>query len=160
MPKKLVEDGILSRFGSLDSTLGGESYRYSVLFNGRSENLDFSAFASRYGLRLFSNFTYFLNDPTNGDQFEQLDRRNIFGGNIVWDFLDLEKLSLRYGAELRADIVKNAGLYSTRYRTRTSLFGRGDAVTWKFHGSSICQLEEIFGLRKVTPNIRLKHSGR
>ena len=100
LPKKLVEGGIVSRFGSLDSTLRGESYRYSVLFNGRSENLDFSAFASRYGLRLFNNFTYFLNDPTNGDQFEQLDRRNIFGGNIVWDFLELEKLSLRYGAEL------------------------------------------------------------
>ncbi len=153
LPKKLVEDGILSRFGSLDSTLEGESYRYSVLFNGRSENLDFSAFASRYGLRLFSNFTYFLNDPTNGDQFEQLDRRNIFGGNIVWDFLDLEKLSLRYGAELRADIVKNAGLYSTRYRTRTSTI-RQDAVDWLSLGSFIeAELDisrtfrAIFGLR-------------
>ena len=83
LPKKLVDSGSLSRFGSLDPSLGGESYRYSVLLNGGSENLDFSAFASRYGLRLFSNFTYFLNDPTNGDQFEQLDRRNIFGGKIV-----------------------------------------------------------------------------
>ena len=97
-----------------------------MLLNGGSENLDFSAFASRYGLRLFSNFTYFLNDPTNGDQFEQLDRRNIFGGKIVWDFLDLNKLSLRYGAELPADIVGNAGLYSTRYRTRSSTIRQDD----------------------------------
>ena len=136
LPKKLVESGSLDRFGSLDPSLGGESYRYSVLFNGRSENLDFSAFASRYGLRLFSNFTYFLNDPTDGDQFEQLDRRNVFGGTIVWDFLELEKLALRYGAELRADIVGNAGLYSTRYRTRTSAI-RQDAIDWLSLGSFI-----------------------
>ena len=32
-----------------------------------------------YGLDLFSNFTYWLNDPVNGDQFEQVDRRRVFG---------------------------------------------------------------------------------
>ncbi len=38
-------------------------------------------------LNLWSNFTYFLDDPVNGDQFEQADERWIFGGSVAktWD---------------------------------------------------------------------------
>ena len=32
---------------------------------------DAVAYVQRYDLNLWSNFTYFLDDPVNGDQFEQ-----------------------------------------------------------------------------------------
>ena len=42
-----------------------------------------NAYAIAYGLQLFSDFTYFLNDPVNGDQFEQADRRIVLGGDMT-----------------------------------------------------------------------------
>ena len=43
----------------------------------------FNAYAIHYRLNLFSNFTYFLDDPVNGDQFNQRDRRLITGGELA-----------------------------------------------------------------------------
>ena len=37
------------------------------------------AYAVDYELDLFSNFTYFLDHPDTGDQFEQRDDRNVYG---------------------------------------------------------------------------------
>jgi hypothetical protein len=42
-----------------------------------------AAYVIRYGLDLYSNFTYFLDDPVNGDQFKQADRRMVYGGRVV-----------------------------------------------------------------------------
>jgi hypothetical protein len=42
-----------------------------------------SAYTIRSTLDLYNNFTYFLDDPENGDQFLQRDRRWIFGGEVV-----------------------------------------------------------------------------
>jgi outer membrane receptor protein involved in Fe transport len=36
----------------------------------------------RYALDLFSNFTFFLNDPVNGDGIEQVDERYVYGSDI------------------------------------------------------------------------------
>lgn len=126
------------------------------MLNGGSVSR-FFCLASRYRLRLFSNFTYLLNDPTNGDQFEQVDRRNIFGGKIVWDFLDLEKLPLRYGAKLRVDIFENAGLYSTRYRTRTSAI-RQNALDWWSLGSFIEAELDISKASRAIVGLRGDHT--
>jgi hypothetical protein len=38
-----------------------------------------AAYAIGSRLRLTSDFTYFLNDPVNGDAFRQVDRRGVFG---------------------------------------------------------------------------------
>ncbi|REN19359.1 TonB-dependent receptor, partial [Mycobacterium tuberculosis] len=46
---------------------------------GPGGDTEFSAYAIDYRFDLFSDFTYFLNNPVNGDQFEQTDRRRIFG---------------------------------------------------------------------------------
>ncbi|MEM9305313.1 MAG: hypothetical protein AAGE01_24605 [Pseudomonadota bacterium] len=35
-----------------------------------------------YDFTLFSNFTYLLDDPVNGDQFEQVDQRRKYGARI------------------------------------------------------------------------------
>ena len=37
-------------------------------------------------MNLYNNFTYFLDDPVNGDQFSQLDKRTVYGLNASHAF--------------------------------------------------------------------------
>ncbi len=77
-----------------------------------------------YALNLFSNFTYFLDDPENGDQFEQEDRRNIVGGRVThrrlatWGGRAVENV---VGAQVRHDRIGSIGLYHTRRRQRLAV---------------------------------------
>jgi len=86
IPQRAIDAGILPRFGYVDPTNGGESERLSVSFAWRNERPDeatrFNAYLLHYGLDLYSNFTYFLNDPVNGDQFNQRDRRTVAGFDL------------------------------------------------------------------------------
>ena len=70
---------------------------------------------------LWSNFTYYLDDPVNGDQFEQVDERWIYGGqaSYVWH-TELAGLAMsnRIGADLRYDDISEVGLYHTQNRQR------------------------------------------
>ena len=85
IPRRAVESGALSRFGAIDASDGGEASRYSVSGEWRRTTsaglTKVSAYLVRQRLDLFSNFTYFLNDPVNGDQFAQPDRRVTTGVN-------------------------------------------------------------------------------
>lgn len=81
--KRAVDEGLIDRFGSLDPTDAGDANRFSL--SGRWAESDehqttrVSAYAIHSELELFNDFTYFLRDPVNGDQFRQGDNRNIFG---------------------------------------------------------------------------------
>ena len=79
-----MDDGTLSRFGYLDRTNGGETHRVGGIAEWQRTTTSgvtrVEGYAFDYGLDLFSNFTYFLDDPENGDQFEQRDDRFVFGG--------------------------------------------------------------------------------
>lgn len=44
------------------------------------------AWVGYYDLELYSNFTYFLNDPVNGDQFEQTEER-LYAGVNLWRYV-------------------------------------------------------------------------
>jgi hypothetical protein len=123
IPERLIGNGI-SRLGNVDDTVGGESSRYSLmgewnrnLPNG-STHVDF--YAGKYDMDLFSNFTYFLNDPINGDQFEQKDDRWFFGGEVnrQWD-LGLNNY-IKIGLQSRHDVIDGIGLYNTRDTQRIS----------------------------------------
>ena len=84
IPERAVEDGTITRFGSIDPTEGGNTERYNTnlviahQFNNGStwEN---QLFYNRYKFSLFSNFTFFLNDAVNGDGINQAEDRNLFG---------------------------------------------------------------------------------
>ena len=82
-PARAVADGAISAFGYIDPTDGGETHRYSLSTDVAAGSANTSStranayFVLDYALNLFSNFTYFLDDPDNGDQFEQADRRNV-----------------------------------------------------------------------------------
>jgi len=87
IPLREVEAGQLDRFGSIDPSEGGETVRTT----GRLDyHYDFAGggtafarlWAQYYYLSLFTNFTFFLNDPDHGDGIEQTDRRWLTGGDI------------------------------------------------------------------------------
>ena len=74
---------MIGRFGTLDPTDGGVASRFSLSgkFTHSSEygQSKISAYVVRSNLQLYNNFTYFLDNPVNGDQFNQLDRRTLGG---------------------------------------------------------------------------------
>jgi outer membrane receptor protein involved in Fe transport len=78
-----------------------------------------NAYALRYRLDLFSNFTYFLDDPVNGDQFQQSDRRTVLGGRASHRFVSRlggRASELLVGADLRHDRIGQVGLFRTAAR--------------------------------------------
>ncbi len=134
IPARAVTSGALSRFGAVDTTGGGQSHRHGLVVDaqraGARRDLRMTAFALRYGMDLFSNFTYFLDNPVDGDQFEQQDQRWVMGGRVVERRLHTwqgRAVETAFGAELRRDAIGAVGLYRTRARQRLSTV-REDAV--------------------------------
>jgi TonB-dependent Receptor Plug Domain len=87
IPLRAVTDGTLDRFGAIDPTEGGKTLRSTGKLNyhydTKSDGQFFAnAYAQYYKFDLFSNFTFFLNDPVNGDGIQQTDRRVMYGGEI------------------------------------------------------------------------------
>src|SRR5260370_37688830 len=81
--QRAIDQGLINRFGSLDPTDGGTSSRFSLSGNW-AQSSEFgqtkaNAYVIRSSLQLFNDFTYFLDDPVNGDQFRQIDRRTVYG---------------------------------------------------------------------------------
>jgi outer membrane receptor protein involved in Fe transport len=130
IPERAVDENIIDRLGSLDTSLGGKSNRYSLSTAWSNEQWDAKVYAIHSSLDLFSNFTYFLDDPVNGDQFEQVDERNIFGGEIVNNrstFIGDKKVDVKIGSDLRYDNISEVALYHTRDRQRLNTV-RSDAA--------------------------------
>ena len=117
IPRRAVESGLVSRLGSLDDTLGGETSRYSVSADWHRDfgpaNLTARAYLIDYELDLYSNYTYFLNDPAAGDQFRQVDDRLTWGGELSWDRAVGERTRHRIGTALRVDDIDEVGLVRT-----------------------------------------------
>lgn len=134
IPERAVRESLISRFGNVDPSDGGRTHRTSVeaegQWSGASTLTQVSAFAVDYGLDLFSDFTYFLDDPVNGDQFEQLDRRQVYGARAsrrwlaTWGGVAAENV---IGVETRVDDIGTVGLYHTRDRLRLGTI-REDSV--------------------------------
>ncbi|MBW4965743.1 TonB-dependent receptor [Pseudoalteromonas sp. CR1] len=130
IPQRAVSQNLITQLGSLDTTLGGNSSRYSLSSNWQGEHVKASAYVINYDLNLYSNFSYFLNDPINGDQFNQQDSRNIYGTNISYQFeTKTSDINMQHttGIEIRHDNIDNVGLYNTQARERLSTV-RQDAL--------------------------------
>jgi outer membrane receptor protein involved in Fe transport len=86
VPLRAIDAGIIGRFGALDPSDGGDSSRYSGSLEWQRTRGNtvtrLSAYGIRYSLNLFSNFTFFLDDPVHGDQFHQADRRFVTGAKL------------------------------------------------------------------------------
>lgn len=97
IPNRMVEEGAISRFGAIDDTEGGHTGRTNIALNF-NKNIDKNTFIknrlfySLYDFELYSNFTFFLNDPVNGDQIKQYEQRQMFGAVSEWNHvLDTKK---------------------------------------------------------------------
>lgn len=131
VPQRAVTSGLIPRLGFIDPDLGGETTRVALAGDLETSSWSANAYAIYYDFSLFSNFTYFANDPVNGDEFEQQDERFTLGGTlqyrdaITWGDIDAELL---FGTDLRHDEIFNIGLFQTDARARLATV-RDDVVS-------------------------------
>jgi outer membrane receptor protein involved in Fe transport len=128
VPQRTIDDGSIGRFGSLDPSDGGNTSRSSLSgewhHQGEFGSSKVAAYAMRYKLKLFSNFTYALDHPAaEGDQFSQQDERNVFGLKASQSFEhSVAGLNARseFGVQLRHDRI-HVGLFDTTQREITNV---------------------------------------
>jgi len=172
IPKRAVDSGAIARFDAIDPTDGGETSRYSVsldrhkvLASGGAFHMD--VYAIRYRLRLFSNFTYFLNDQVNGDQFEQSDSRTVLGLTPSWIFTGKwngRAATHKFGLDARRDNI-DVALFNTAERQQLSTT-RSDKVAqtglglyyentlqWSDSFRSVAGLRETFYRARVDSDL-------
>ena len=125
VPRRAVDSGLIDRFGTLDASDGGRTYRYSGSVEWQRTRGNAATKVTGYGiaydLDLFSNFTYYLDDPERGDQFQQADHRFVSGAKVTHRRLGSwrgRSIQNTIGAQMRNDAITPVGLYHTVARAR------------------------------------------
>src|SRR5215471_15597913 len=127
IPQRALDQGLISRLGAIDRSDGGRTSRFSLYsewaYKGEKSLTQANAYLVYYRLNLFSNFTFFLDDPVNGDQFEQADRRVVVGGKAsqTWFTTWLgASMDHTIGLQVRHDAIPQVALFNSRQRDRLS----------------------------------------
>ncbi|MCB0426686.1 MAG: TonB-dependent receptor plug domain-containing protein [Mangrovimonas sp.] len=164
IPQRAVDSGLITRFGAIDDTEGGETSRSNInveYFKHLSDETQFlaNAFMSRYGLELYSNFTFYLEDPVNGDQIRQKENRTIYGLNTKF-ITDVSlgdiPTSLSYGLTFRYDDINEIELSHTVNRDTTlEPLKLGDIDQTNVSGFLGAEFE--FNKLKIVPALRLDY---
>lgn len=135
VPQRAIASNRVDRFGAIDPTDGGDTARYSLSAEWTRRHDDGITRANTYfvksRLNLLSNFTYALNDPINGDQFQQSEQRRISGFNAEHTFfhnIGRFEAETTAGLQFRQDMLSPLALYATAARQRLSTT-REDDVT-------------------------------
>jgi len=164
IPQRLVDSGTISRFGSVDDTEGGNTSRTNInasFSKPIDENtfLKANVFYSKYEFELYSNFTFFMEDPINGDQIKQREKRNIYGMNAElnkkikntdWDVL------FQLGLGFRADATTDSELSHTLNRsTILERIKLGDID--EANGFTYLNSEIKWGKLLINPAVRLDY---
>ena len=141
IPLRAVASGQLGRFDLIDSSDGGNAKRFSLSGAWRqstaSSSTQVTANVQHWKLALFSNFTYFLDNPVDGDQFSQPDQRTSAALNVqhAWGVkLFGQDSENQVGVQLQNDRIHNA-LNNTRARqllstTRQDRIQENSAGLW------------------------------
>lgn len=164
IPQRAVDNGSIGRFGAIDDTEGGYTSRtnanieFSSVINDKT-SFKSNVFYSHYDFELYSNFTFFLDDPINGDQIKQKEDRNIFGFNAQMDqnklFNDIE-VNTTAGLGLRYDMVDDVELSHTLNRREILDFIQlGDINQTNIF--AFYKAEFDLGKFKITPGLRLEY---
>ncbi len=138
IPQRAVTEGLISIWGTEDSSDGGTSHRYSLSTSWKGlvggGVLSANAYVVQYAMNLFSNFTYFLDDTVNGDQMNQKDSRWFFGSSDNWQrefsLLGLQE-KFRAGLDARCDLIDPVALYHTVDRRILESWGVDSVVETK-----------------------------
>ncbi|MEM9292788.1 MAG: TonB-dependent receptor [Acidobacteriota bacterium] len=124
IPRRAVESGQIGRFDLIDPGPRGSTFRSTLSAELRRADANsltrWRGYLQSYDFDLISNFTYFLEDPVDGDQFQQLDERWTGGGELRHHWHSSEGTrDIEYvaGFQLRYDDIEN-GLFRTRDRVR------------------------------------------
>ena len=117
--QRAIDSGLINRFGAVDPSDGGNSERLALTSKWQQTDADsntkINVYAVRSRMTLWNNFTYFLDDPVNGDQFKQTDKRMMTGVNAShtlineWGGYDVENT---FGTQIRNDNMQ-VGLFHT-----------------------------------------------
>ena len=132
IPDRAVDSGQIGYFGAIDPNEGGETSRTNAnleltTVTPGQVTIKNQVFYSHYAFELYSNFTFFLNDSTNGDQIRQRERRNLFGYNgsaSKTHMIGNVAFTTTAGLQYRHDLTPTNGdgsseLSRTRNRTET-----------------------------------------
>jgi len=162
IPVRAVESGRISRFGAIDDTEGGETSRTNVNLKyvkglENNQTLTQQLYFSKYDFNLVSNFTFFLNDPVNGDQITQSEDRKIYGYKASFtseDYIGTKRLTTEIGAGIRYDDIDDIRLSRTLNRKQVLAdLSRGDIDEFNINGF----VSETLELEKLSINGSLRY---
>ncbi|MEM0578315.1 TonB-dependent receptor [Flavobacterium polysaccharolyticum] len=161
IPERAVKDGTISHFGAIDSTEGGNTSRsnINIQYDKKIDENSFiksSAYINKYDFELFSNFTFFLNDPVNGDQIKQKENRTIVGFQSEYNEKLNESFLFKLAGGLRNDNNKDVELSHTVNRqTVLNYLSLGDSNQTNFFGYS--SLDYSKGKWLINAGLRLDY---
>lgn len=133
IPQRAVDSGLITRFGTIDDLEGGQTGRqnlnltYTAIGENNSRFL-IQPYFTRYNFKLFSNFTFFLDDPENGDMIEQTDDRTILGLHTEYEFQHLflsTQATTTFGGGFRSDDIAVSLWHSPNRRRLTQKVDSG-----------------------------------
>jgi hypothetical protein len=163
IPQRAVDAGIIDRFGAIDDKEGGTTARTNFSIQLKSAKnqtrVTNQFYYSRYSFDLFSNFTFFLNDPINGDQIRQKEQREIAGYNgsvTVKHFTNKVTFTTTAGWGIRADKTNNSEL--SRTLNKTTVLER-KALGNIHEVNSFGYMNEAISVGKfmINPSVRVDH---
>ncbi|MFK7898563.1 MAG: TonB-dependent receptor [Myxococcota bacterium] len=156
IPRRAVRAGNLSRLGFIDPDLGGETTRVGLTFDWQEDESDsplaLSTYFIYYRFKLFSNFTYFLDDDVNGDEFAQRDERIAWGARGTKDArfeIFGQALDVQTGFDTRLDVIPDISLLRTAGRQRVSTVRRDNVTEWSgsLFGEAVWSPSDFFTAR-------------
>ncbi|WP_130735867.1 TonB-dependent receptor domain-containing protein [Flavobacterium sp. J27] len=164
IPMRLVENGTISRFGAVDDTEGGFTSRTNLALVidkmiDETSSIKTNAYLSKYDFTLFSNFTFFLEDPVHGDQIKQKENRTLYGFNSEYNTkIEFETFNLKWqsGVGIKVNAIKDIELSHTLNRNEVlQAIQLGDIDESNFFGYVNTDFQ--FGKFTVNPAIRLAY---
>ena len=161
IPERAVSEGLTGRFGSVDSTEGGSTGRTNLLVSYTREispdaSWSSSFYYSRYKFTLYSDFTFFLEHPDQGDAIRQVDDRDVYGMDHTYTryfSIGSGRLAWRSGAGLRYDDVHDLELsFVTRRKEVNEQLASGAALIANLNAFTSADWE--IGRWMISPGIR------
>ena len=161
IPQRALDEKLIGRLGSIDPTGGGNTTRSNVnvsldtKINDNTE-LHNQLYYSRYDFRFYSNPTYFMNDPVNGDGIKQFENRDLLGYNgVIKNRISTGKVqwSTVAGITARIDLIR-FGRDHVQYR---QFISNEAAATARVMNFSVYLNETLKWQKHWTVNIGLRN---